>query len=181
MKRLNCIFLISLVFILLASCSKEEIQSDTLIPTDDNNYKDAKANKFKPFKASFEVYVDAILQPPPNKIQEVLGTGNATHLGLTELYMKQWWSPVAPGIGTGHGELIFTAANGDKLLADYVDGSGVHKPSHVEITFTGMFKDGGTGKFTKAQGSFTWEGIYYPPPINEGSSTLKGQIKYSKK
>jgi len=187
MKKLSYVFLLSLLFLLLAGCSKEDIQLEPLKTNDDVLLEKAKPDHFVPFKANFEVYIDEVLHipPPPPKVQVVLGTGNVTHLGKTELYVLQnWWPPhppplIEPYTGTGTGEVVFTAANGDKLFASYNDAEGFHDIlPPVIITFTGYF-DGGTGRFENATGSFTWVGEYYPA-TNEGTATLTGEIMYKK-
>ena len=182
MKKLSYVFLLSLLFLLLAGCSKEDVQLEPLKTNDNVLLEKAKPDRFVPFKATFEVYVDAILDPspPPPKVQEVLGTGNVTHLGKTDLYMLQNWWPSSPGVGKGTGELIFTAANGDELLASYTDAKSIHfSPTYVTITFTGIFKDGGTGRFAHAEGTFIWDGEFNPT-TNIGTSTVTGEIMYKK-
>lgn len=185
MKKLTCIFLLSLLFTLLAGCSKEDVQLEPLKTNDDVFLK--KADKYVPFKGTFEVTIDTVLHfpPPPPKVQEVLGTGNVTHLGKTDLYILQNWFPPQPPIlippytGTGNGEMTFTAANGDLLFASYNDAEGFHDIAPpVLITFTGHF-NGGTGRFENAAGSFTWDGEYYPA-TNSGTATVTGEIMYSK-
>ncbi len=187
MKKLNYFLLLSLVFMLIAGCCKLETQPELLNSSDDVTLKKKMKKKgndhFVPFKATFEVYVDKVLKesPPPPKIQEVLGTGNATHLGKTGIYLKQWWGPTdSPGHGQGKGVITFTAANGDILKAEYDDAESFHESATVVyIEFTGIFKDGGTGRFEHAEGSFEWEGIFYPE-VNKGTATIKGRIKYKR-
>ena len=184
MKKLSYVFLLSLLFLLLAGCSKEDVQLEPLKTNDDVLLEKAKPDRFVPFKATLEVYIDEVLpSPPPPKIQEVLGTGNATHLGKTDLYMKQTWYPIPntmPREGKGTGELIFIAANGDKLLASYKDAKSIHfSPTYVTVIFTGIFKDGGTGKFAHAEGTFIWDGEFNPA-TNIGTSIVTGEIMYKK-
>lgn len=126
------------------------------------------------------------MPPPLPKKQNVIGFGKATHLGMTEMFAKQeWWPPGPPPLtppwtGTGKGEITFTAANGDILLADYVDATGFHKTDNLVILeFTGHFKDGGSGRFANAQGSFEYYGEYIID-INKAKATLTGKIMYSK-
>ena len=186
MKKLSYVFLLSLLFLLLAGCSKEDVQLEPLKTNDDVLLEKAKPDRFVPFKATFEVYVDEVLQtpPPPPKVQVVLGTGNVTHLGKTDLYMLQNWypklPPTIPPEGIGNGELIFTAANGDELLASYTDAESIHfSPTYVTVTFTGIFKDGGTGRFAHAKGTFNWVGEFNPS-TNIGITIVTGEIMYNK-
>lgn len=209
MKKLNCALLLSLLMLLLVGCSKVDNQSETLKSSDDVTLK--KADKFKPFHATFEVYIDLnsiILRcpnppcPPFNddfppsplwyegdlvflKYQIVYGEGNVTHLGNTGVEITQWWRPLelppeVPYHGVGIGEFIFTAANGDQLLAVYDDAESFHATdTYVTLIYTGHFKDGGTGRFANAEGSFIWEGEFNPV-TNFGTVTATGKIKYSK-
>ena len=173
---------------LLVGCSREDNRPEPLNPDDNVTLKKGNANHYVPFTATFEVFIDAIIHnpPPPPKIQEVLGTGNASHLGKTDLYMKQSWYPPGPPpyefpwSGSGYGEVSFTAANGDILLADYNDGVGTHiSETLVYVAFTGNFKDGGTGRFAHADGFFYWDGIYNPVE-NCATATVIGEIIYKK-
>jgi len=188
MRKLNYVFILSLIFLLLSGCSDEEIQPKSLDSGDDVSLKSAKTKHYVPFKATFEVYVDKVIRvSPPPKMQEVIGVGNATHLGLTEILMEQsWWPPALPielpFTGTGIGKVTFTAANGDKLLAEYDDATAIHKgPTSplVTVKFTGHFIGGGTGRFEKAEGTFEYNGIYNKV-TNEGTGTLTGKIMYHK-
>jgi len=146
---------------------------------------DLLLSTYVPFIATFEVTIDTVLHfpPPLPKIQEVLGTGNVTHLGNTDLYILQnWWPPHAPPLippytGTGTGEVIFTAANGDLLFASYDDAEGFHDIAPpVIVTFTGHF-NGGTGRFEHATGYFDWYGEFFPA-TNTGTATCTGEIMY---
>ena len=188
MSKFNYLFILSLVLLIFTSCTEEEILPQSLDTSDDISLKNAKAKHSVPFKATFEVYIDEIthLPPPLPKKQNVIGNGNATHLGKTEMFVEQeWWPPHAPPLippwtGTGIGEITFTAANGDILLADYNNATGFHKTNNLVILeFTGHFKDGGSGRFVNAQGSFEYYGEYIID-INKAKASLTGKIKYSK-
>ncbi|MEN8123739.1 MAG: hypothetical protein ABFR32_01315 [Bacteroidota bacterium] len=188
MRKLINLFLLNLLFLLFVGCSEEGIMFESLDSNDDVSLKNARVKHYVPFKGTFEVYVDKVIPypPPPPKIQEVLGIGNVTHLGKTEVFIEQkWWPPhppplIPPWTGTGIGEIVFTAANGDILLAYYEDAVSFHESyTDVYVTLTGHFKNGGTGRFENAEGSFIWEVIFYPL-TNEGTVTLTGEIKYGK-
>lgn len=206
MKKVKNAFLLSLFFLLLAGCSMEEVQP---VPQDANDIILKKSDKdhYVPFQATFGVYIDLesillgpnVPLPPPfpppegltfKKYQFVYGEGNASHLGLTNLSIEQWWRPTSPPpppggpfnpwSGAGVGEFIFIAANGDILLADYDDAISEHEsPTYVTLIYTGRFKDGGTGRFTNAEGEFIWEGEFNPE-TNFGTVTATGIIKYSR-
>lgn len=188
MRKLNCIFIVNIVFIVLLGCSEDSILPESIDSDETVSMKSDKVDKFVPFKGTFEVKVDKVLHlpPPPPKVQEVIGEGNVTHLGKTEVYIKQWWLPPNPPIlippytGTGWGDIIFTAANGDLLLAEYKNAEAYHETETlVFVTFTGYFKDGGTGRFKNAEGSFIWE-VIFNPKLNSGTTTLTGEIMYHK-
>lgn len=186
MKKVKNAFLLSLFLLLLAGCSMEEVQP---VPQDTNDVILKKADKdhYIPFHATLEAYVEQVLQYGPPKIQIVLGEGNATHMGKTDVFMKQWWIPPQPPpgpppfslpyTGTGWGEVILTAANGDRLYASYIEGEGLHEVDMlVYVTFTAYF-NGGTGRFEDALGYFVWDGVF-DPATNLGEVTCMGEIMY---
>lgn len=189
MRKFRCVLPLSLALLLIAGCSKMEIQPEPQNLTNDFTLKGASAKNgpdhFVPFKGSFDVYIDKVthIPPPPPKKQEVIGNGNVAHLGKTKVLVLQDWYPphppplIPPYSGSGEGELIFTAANGDFLFAEYDDATGFHKTDAlVYVSFTGHF-NGGSGRFENAEGEFTWDGTYFPL-TNSGYATVKGEIKY---
>lgn len=212
MKYLKIAFIFGLVLMISAGCSKEEIQPDPLNETEEAAFKRAKeekarrghqAHKLVPFKANFDLVakfdgfravkrIDMVtpwptFHYPPGAMHIVIeGSGNATHLGKTELIIKQWWTrqhtsppePPPPPLDKlgywsyGQGFTTFYAANGDELYATYwgwadhwSDGDG------TEIKTHGTFI-GGTGRFEGATGFFLWEGVFkkdfMPVPPTEG-------------
>ena len=115
---------------------------------------------------------------PPNVVLDITAEGSAAHLGKSAFQSDSWVNITTPPPRVQTGNLTFTAANGDILLASYEDGKAYHYfPDYVEVTFTGYFKDGGTGRFEHAAGYFTWEGVYNPI-TNEGFSIVNGEISY---
>lgn len=194
MRKLKCVLMFGLVLLLIAGCSKENIQPDPLNATDDVSLKKADAHQEKgkkdhyvPFKGYFEVSVDEIIQMPvpgeKPKIQIVKGSGNATHMGRSEVSIWQLWGPHPdPPLGCiragkGWGNFTFTAANGDRLIAEYV-GTSVHwSATDVDIVFKCTIVGGGTGRFKDAEGYFDWIGKYNPE-IDLGEATITGKIKY---
>ena len=208
MRKVNFVFLLSLMILVIAGCSKLDTQPELLDSSDDVTLKKKGMKNFVPFKASFELAVDlqSVLlgpnvPPPPDnlqlpsglpflKYQKVNGNGKATHLGKTGLKLEQWWRPTStppqpggsfhPWGGTGSGYVFFTAANGDLLKAEYKEAVSYHaEPDYVTVTFTGYFIDGGSGRFANAEGWFLWE-VEYNPITNFGNVTATGEIKYSK-
>jgi hypothetical protein len=208
MRKLNYVFLLSLMILVIAGCSKLDTQPELPDSSDDITLKKKGMKNFVPFKASFELSVDlesVLMGPnvptPPDhlldpqgkpflKYQKVYGEGKATHLGKTGLELNQWWRPTSPPPppggpfnqwgGTGSGYVFFTAANGDLLKAEYKEAVSWHiSPTYVTVTFTGNFIDGGTGRFAKAEGWFLWE-VEYNPSTNFGTVAATGEVKYSK-
>lgn len=184
MKKLCYLLLINLMLIFVIGCSKQEPLEEPIQSGD----VELKSAVYVPISGEFEVYIAEVIHPgpPPPKILKVLGEGMATHLGKSDVELIQkWWPPgpppfVPPWQGKGIGDVTFTAANGDKLLAYYDDAVSNHLSySLVTTTFTGYFVDGGTGRFETASGYFNWEVVFYPLE-NVGYATMNGEIMYSR-
>jgi hypothetical protein len=212
MKFVRFIFLFSLALIIFAGCEKEQVQPDTL-NIEDGALKGKKVkkgkDKFVPFKASFDLtaYFDhfglidqkdfqniwPFTGPVGGMHVEIKGNGRATHLGLTELRIEQWWTkilpfppPVIPVKGFfsyGQGSITFTAANGDKLFATYWGWADHQDDPPTEIETYGVFT-GGTGRFINAKGTFLWEGLFvgkFKPlptdPPKKGTAFGSGEVK----
>lgn len=197
MRYFRIAFIFSLALMILAGCSKEEIQPDPLntsdevvLSNDDSDLKGAKArhgkHKYVPLKGYFEVSVfnrKPVAFKPPTLGQEIEGSGKMSHLGKTQVHMDQLWYPPAlpppapPWTGTGEGTGTFTAANGDLLFISYTADSDHPVGKPVTVTYHCTIK-GGTGRFENAKGSFIWNGIF-DSVANIGRSTLsEGEIMY---
>jgi len=177
MIQLRHAILFTLVLFILMGCSKQGIGPDE----EEQAYKSAIA---VPFKGMVEVSIYQVIhEPPPPPLEQLVhGKGRLTHLGKSMITLNQfWWLPEFPGEpATGNGRIFFSAANGDILLAEYEDGLAYEiSPESVEITFNGYFKDGGSGRFQYASGSFTWTETYNPI-VNEGTATVDGVISYGR-
>ena len=109
------------------------------------------------FKGSLEGDVTVTPLAPPLLRVELGATGNATHVGKFTLDIPH---VVNPATRTAIGSYEFTAANGDKVYADF---TGIATPTatpgvlYIEETAT---ITGGTGRFAGATGSFTCERLY---------------------
>jgi hypothetical protein len=109
------------------------------------------------FKGSFEGDVTVTPLAPPFVAVDVEATGKATHLGKFTLDIPH---VVNRATKTAIGSYEFTAANGDKLTANF---TGTATPTaapgvlYIEETAT---ITGGTGRFAGATGSFTSERLY---------------------
>ena len=117
----------------------------------------APAGEQVPFKGSFEGDVTVTPLAPPLLRVDVEATGKATHLGKFTLDIPH---VVDPATRTAVGSYEFTAANGDKVYAEF---TGIATPTatpgvlYIEETAT---ITGGTGRFAGATGSFTGERLY---------------------
>lgn len=97
----------------------------------------------RPFRSDISGIVYWTFEPMPDCPVQTVGEamGLATHMGAVT-----WWSShcppaVLPVYSGGH--LVFTAANGDTLTADYdINGD---PPYYADVT-------GGTGRFSHASG-----------------------------
>jgi hypothetical protein len=115
----------------------------------------------------------ALVDPPAT----FTGGGPVTHMGNTRqagsLVLE---APIGPGVFPGYGSVTITAANGDKVMFDYVGvldaltGEGVGT-----FTFTG-----GTGRFAGATGGGTFDAqIDVSKPANQPMTVvLDGKISY---
>ena len=110
-----------------------------------------------PFKGSLEGVVTITPLTPPFVSVLIEATGKATHLGKFTLEIPH---VVNRSDSTAIGSYEFTAANGDKVYAEF---TGTATPTaipgvlYIEETAT---ITGGTGRFTGATGSFTSERLY---------------------
>jgi hypothetical protein len=174
MKRCNSVLLLSFMFLLIAGCSKLEIQPDPLNSGDDGALKSAMKH-LVPFKASFEVW--SYPAAPVNGILEqiVEGIGNASHLGKTTIYVNEVIDLRGfPWLG-GY-DIIFTAANGDQLYGVYT--SDIDPSSFPELTGagTGSFA-GGSGRFEDASGDLEYK-VTFNAAEGKGQVSYSGNIKY---
>ena len=110
-----------------------------------------------PFKGRLGGDVTVTPLAPPLLQVDVEATGKATHLGQFTLDIPHI---VNRANGTAVGSYEFTAANGDKVYAEF---TGIATPTatpgvlYIEETAT---ITGGTGRFAGATGSFTGERLY---------------------
>ena len=171
-------FFLCVVLLIMIGCTKHDSQPGKQeLPYDYH-----KSAVSVPFKGGYDVYVSHVIHmPPPPPLEQLLhGTGKVTHLGKSNISLHQYWWPPSSSESpdTGEGRIFFASANGDLLLAEYEDGLAYHlSPTMVEITFTGNFTNGGTGRFEYATGFFTWKEIFNPI-TNEGTATVDGEISF---
>ena len=110
-----------------------------------------------PFKGRLEGEVTLTPLAPPFRQVDVEAAGNATYLGQFTLDIPH---VVDTATRTAIGSYEFTAANGDKVYAEF---TGVATPTaipgvlYIEETAT---ITGGTGRFAGATGSFISERLF---------------------
>lgn len=159
MKKQHLLFAVCVTFYFV-SCQKEDISSaedrQNALAVSANRLKESKMSEAGvPFKASYTTIVVPV-QPPPNLVQHVSGTGIASHLGKSTFnaISNVTVSPTPPFTVTG--TRTITAANGDQIFTTF---SGTSTPivnglngADLQETITG-----GTGRFANASGSFISE------------------------
>ena len=125
-----------------------------------------------PFKGRLEGEVAVTPLAPPLLQVDVGAAGNATHLGKFTLDIPH---VVNPATRTAAGTYEFTAANGDKVSAEF---TGTATPTatpgvlYIEETVT---ITGGTGRFAGAMGSITVE-RWYDTVAGTTSGSFEGTI-----
>ena len=179
MRKLNCVFLIGFLLILIAGCSKLEIQPDPLYSSDESALKGAKKHAV-PFKGQFVNWErDDYVAPDPDLGADMRayfdGEGNATHLGKTLQFQDQQWAYTAEG-ATGWGTMIFTAANGDELWSTYTSSFLWEDWPVFIIPGLGEFA-GGTGRFVNATGTFIMDETF-DMNSERGTGKYTGTILY---
>jgi len=149
--------------LLFCACEKEMIQPN---PQQEDISALKKAKKHTvPFKGTFtqEQTLNEGAFPFIYVVME--GEGKATHLGKTSLWVGQNWDfSDFSGPAKGDAEVIFTAANGDKLYAvlhayNATELDENMNPVFATIWGAGSF-EGGTGRFSDASGSYNLTADY---------------------
>ena len=126
-----------------------------------------------PFKGTLDGVYTLAFPSPLILLVEGTGTGNATQLGQFTFGYDESVN-LSTGVGTGTYEL--TAANGDKLTADWTGaGFPTADPTVLRIVENATIK-GGTGRFTNASGSFTVERLF-SFVTNSGGGSIEGTIR----
>jgi hypothetical protein len=116
-----------------------------------------------PFYTSLQVHPTYAGPITGGFMLSVPGEGVATHLGSSTWHATMW----VYLSGSQHGEMEFTAANGDELHGTF-DGHG-YRDSEGVSHFEGTYEfDGGTGRFEHATG----EGDYWGAAVLNGGGVL---------
>ena len=102
-------------------------------------------------------HVRRIPLTPPVVSDRFEATGEATHLGHYEVVITATVDFGSRPV-TGEGSYTFTAANGDRLVADHTGSSALVRPGTVLITEHAIIDPArSTGRFAGATGTFTVE------------------------
>ena len=111
-----------------------------------------------PFKGTLEgVHISRKPLDPPFVLDRFEAEGQATQLGRLELVIEATVNFGARPV-TGAGTYTFTAANGDRLVADHTGFSALVRPGVVLITEHAVIDPNrSTGRFAGAEGTFTVE------------------------
>lgn len=183
MKDLNRFLLLGFVLVLIAGCSKMEMEPDPLNSGNDNALKGAKV-QMVPFKSAFDTWKvseEYILagEIPIGFHVVVEGNGEANHLGKTAITVDQeWYFPMTAGPLTGTSLITLTAANGDMIKVDF---NGELYPnqdwSYMKISGTGTIIPESSGRFKDASGELdlvaTFDNV-----AGEGETYMTGTIIY---
>lgn len=180
------IYFLSVLFgaLLFCACEKENI--DPLVQQDqaqpqlkETALKGAKKH-YVPFTAKF-VQEQTFIELVPDGANIVMeGTGNATHLGKTDLWVGQFWGGNFPYL-EGAADVVFTAANGDELWADLYAYNTMElddnfNPVFANVTGSGTFT-GGTGRFINAEGHYELS-AYADLVTGKSEAWYSGKIMY---
>jgi hypothetical protein len=188
MKEFNRFLLLGFVLLLIAGCSKMEIEPDPLYSGDHTALKGAKV-ELVPFKGAFDTWGVSegyIFHPdgyPIGVHVVVAGSGNSSHLGKTTMIVdQQWYFPATSGPLTGTSVITLTAANGDELLINFTgEMAGNENFTYIEIRGSGSI-NGGSGRFTDAEGTIELVATYekFAPGVidGEGETFMTGTIIY---
>ena len=107
------------------------------------------------------------------------GTCQLLHLGLTSTVATQIVIPLPDGTLHITNAIVYTAANGDELYANFLGVGEFTSPSSVSFSGTETY-DGGTGRFANASGSAAIVGTaqFTSATGGVGEFTGNGTISY---
>lgn len=129
----------------------------------------AQAGDQVPFRGRAEGEIVSVSPDPAGFVFTVLANGNATHLGKFSRREVVLFNPLT---GTLTGNMVFTAANGDRLVSIVTGGFISPTTAKGAYTFTG-----GTGRFANASGRAdfvlsTPDGIHFGVDFNGTLSSV---------
>ena len=146
--------LVLLVLVALATGFTSHAAAGTAQPA--TRAGDRAAVDVLPFKGTFEGrHLSRTPVVPPVFFDRFETTGRAIQLGLFELVIQATVDFGTQPV-TGAGTYTFTAANGDRLVADHTGSSALVVPGTVLITEHAVIDpDRSTGRFAGREGTFT--------------------------
>jgi hypothetical protein len=109
------------------------------------------------FKGRLHGSVTVTPLAPPVVSVVIEATGNASQLGQFTLEVPH---VVNQATRMGAGTYVFTAANGDTVMAEFTGQATLVSPGVLTTHETGTIT-GGTGRFAGATGSFTADRTFY--------------------
>jgi len=144
--------------VLVAVASGFALQAAAATPNHVGQAGQVAAAGLLPFKGKLEGrHVSRTPLDPPFVFDRFEAEGQATQLGQFELVIEATVNFAARPV-TGAGTYTFTAANGDRLVADQIGFSALVAPGVVLITEHAIIDpDRSTGRFAGAEGTFTVE------------------------
>lgn len=176
-----------LMGLILAGCSFDEgfLPSDEQSSdvNDQSSLKSAQMNVV-PFKSTFTCGGEEIIPEEPDGFfhQLVYGSGNATHMGKTELLIADESIDMTDMENCiAEADVVFTAANGDELWFHYSSAfdltTGFVEPYIIYVRDAIGTVYGGTGRFENATGTIVYEGDWNMT-TGKGICTFTGEIQY---
>ena len=191
MKKLNCVLLFGFLLILIAGCSKLEIQPDPLYSSDESALKGSKSsNHERPFKVN-KSYGPFWIVPgggecgdPPMAQGFISGEGNATHLGkftVVNTYCMDLRTLISEDPKYWNWEGAMTAANGDILATDILNPvvGGDINPGADGVTYYTytVNSERSTGRFEGATGTILMWGsaTFDPNSLFTGTWEMEGE------
>lgn len=178
MTKKLILFCIVTLTILFVGCSTE---NPLAIPSQDSINDNSPINLAKkvevPIKGSYVTTIENLQVVGPGLVSmNVIGKGLVSHLGNSTVFIAQTANYTTNPLSLISPTVVFTAANGDELHSSGVgtftdDGMG-------NSAFTGtLYFDGGTGRFSTATGSVTYNGSANVAAA-KGQFTFEGIVKY---
>lgn len=123
------------------------------------------------FKGSLAGSVTVTPLTPPMASVLIEGSGNATQLGRFSVEVPHL---VNQATRIGAGSYVFTAANGDRLTAEFSGQATLVAPGVLSVEEHATIT-GGTGRFAGATGSFSVTRTFHPG-TGETAGTFDGSI-----
>ena len=136
----------------------------------------ATAGEPVPFKGTFagQTHSAVPTDDPDVLLVTTGGGGHATHLGKDRLVAPHLANLATGGVTGTH---YFTAANGDRLTADFT-GQFVPTPDGLLVGHLSCSITGGTGRFEGATGTYAFV-VVFDPATFQSVARIEGTISFS--